>query len=315
MLTRRLFGHSLLTTAAWLMARPLRAFAGGSSSARGAARVDLAPHPADRLLGTSPAIRDLRARVRALTFAASEGLTVPTLMLEGEIGTGRDHLARIIHDCLPDCRDWLVKVSGAHGCYAHPSLAPMEIERSLFGTEGRSASWSRLDGYMKFASRGTLIVNGIDALSIASQLRFLKALESGRMRRFGGTNDVVCDPLLVIVWGWRDLRDLSASGDFLPELYERLAANALRLPPLRERGDDAVLLGHMFLARYAEEHRIATKRLTPGAEAWLRRYPWPGNVLELSTVMQGLAESHPRIDIDASDLARRTRSRTVAPRT
>ena len=230
----------------------------------------------DRLDGRAPAIQALRTQIRRLAaFDAVGGAMVPTLLLQGETGTGKGLVARIVHDGGPRAAGPFIPVN----CAAIPETM---LEAELFGFDAGAFTDARHSkpGLFEAASGGTLFLDEIDALSLTLQSKLLTAIEEKRIRRLGAITAHDVDVKLVAATQ-QDLGQLAAEGRFRADLYHRLAVVVLALPPLRERGDDVLLLAQSMLERFAVAYDTGAKRLTRDAEAWLRRYPWPGNVREL----------------------------------
>ena len=259
----------------------------------------LTDHPADRLEGHAPAIAALRAQIRHLVgFDAVGRPTVPTLLLQGETGTGKGLVARVVHDSGPRAGGPFVPVN----CAAIPETM---LEAELFGFEPGAFTDARRGktGLFDAASGGTLFLDEIDSLSLTLQSKILTAIESKRIRRLGAVTEHPVDVKLIVATQY-DLAQLAADGHFRPDLYHRLAVIVLTLPPLRERGDDAVRLAGAMLERFATAYGTAPKRLAADAEAWLTRHRWPGNVRELGHLMERVTLLHEDVRVDASALDR-----------
>jgi two-component system, NtrC family, response regulator AtoC len=238
-------------------------------------------HPTDRLLGNASAIQALRAQIRHLAaFDAIGNAFVPTLLLQGETGTGKGLVARVIHDSGPRAGGPFIDVN----CAAIPETL-LEVE--LFGFEAGTFTDARRakPGLLESASHGTLFLDEIDALPLPLQGKLLSAFEEKRVRRLGAIAERHLDVKLIAATP-TDLSVRVTQGRFRPELYHRLAVVILEIPPLREHGEDILLLAQHSLRRYAEAHGLVPKRLSRDAEAWLQGYGWPGNVHELSHLME-----------------------------
>ena len=238
-------------------------------------------HPTDRILGSSPAIDVLRAQIRHLApFDAVGHPSVPTVLLYGETGTGKGLVARIIHDSSPRSQGPFLDVN----CAAIPEAL---LEAELFGYETGAFTDARhaKPGLFEAAFTGTLFLDEIDALPLPLQGKLLTAIEEKRVRRVGAVVAQAVDVKLIAATQ-AELSSHVAAGRFRADLYHRLAVIVLALPPLRERGDDVLLLAQQWLRQYAEGHGLPPKRLSGAAEAWLRDHRWPGNVRELSHLME-----------------------------
>ncbi len=222
------------------------------------------------LLGESPAWREV---VDALPNVAASGL--PVLVL-GETGTGKELIARAIHALSPRRRGAFV----AQNCGATPDSL---IESELFG-HARGAftgAVAERPGLFEAAHGGTLFLDEIGDASPLLQMKLLRALQEGEARRVGDTRLRRVD-VRVIAATHRGLEEAFDSGAFRADLFFRVAAVRLRLPPLRERGDDALLLARHFLALAAAACDAPAPELAPDLVEHVRRYPWPGNVRELA---------------------------------
>lgn len=253
--------------------------------------------PTDDVLGASPAMAALREQLEHLaSFDAPKNPHVPTVLLLGETGTGKGLVARVMHACGPRRSGPLVDVN----CAAIPENM---LEAELFGFEAGAFTDARRPkaGLFEAASGGTLFLDEVDALSIALQSKLLKAIEEKSIRRLGALESRQVDVKLVAATQ-RDLRAMVAEGSFRPDLYHRLAVVVLQIPPLRERGDDAVQLAEHFLRVFSESHGIDARQLAPSAVAWLAAHPWTGNVRELSHLMERVVLMAPATLVEAGAL-------------
>src|SRR5262245_47480621 len=256
-------------------------------------------HTTDSLIGDAAAIAELRAQVRRLAVFDTPGNpNVPTVLLQGETGTGKGLVARIIHG------------SGgrAGGPFVHVNCAAIPetmLEAELFGFEAGAFTDARRakPGLFEAAAHGSLFLDEIDALPIPLQSKLLKAIEEKRIRRLGAVAQHQVDVKLIAATQ-HDLRDLVAGGRFRADLYHRLAVVILEVPPLRARGDDVATLAEHFLVSHAAAHGVEPKRLDAGARAWLLTYDWPGNVRELSHLMERVTLLVPETDVGRETLER-----------
>jgi DNA-binding NtrC family response regulator len=273
----------------------------GRPPKRGMGMTDVLPnaagHPTDRLIGTAPAIEALRTQIRHLaTFDTLGSPLVPTLLLQGETGTGKGLVARVIHDSGPRAAGPFVDVN----CAAIPETM---LEAELFGFEAGAFTDAKRakPGLFEAASRGSLFLDEVDALPLALQSKLLTALESKQVRRLGAVAGRLIDVKLIAATN-AVLPQQVAAGRFRADLYHRLAVVVLALPPVRTRGRDVLMLAQAFLQQYAAMHGVPPKRLSAGAEAWLQRYAWPGNVRELIHVMERVTLLHVGEEVDAKTL-------------
>jgi two-component system, NtrC family, response regulator AtoC len=247
------------------------------------ARSDPVPHahPTDRVVGHAPTIQALRAQIRHLaTFDIVGSAFVPTLLLQGETGTGKGLVARVVHDSGPRAHGPFVNIN----CAAIPETL---LEAELFGFEAGTFTDAKRakPGLMESASHGTLFLDEIDALPLPLQSKLLNAIEEKCVRRLGAVEGRQLDVKLIAATSM-DLSVHVAEGRFRPDLYHRLAVVLLEIPPLRERGEDILVLAQHFVRQYAVAHGLLPKQLSQDAEGWLQDYGWPGNVRELSHLME-----------------------------
>lgn len=250
------------------------------------------------LLGDAPAIRALRAEIERLTaFDAPGNPHVPTVLLQGETGTGKGQVARLMHDCGPRAARPFIDVN----CAAIPEAM---LEAELFGFEAGAFTDAKRakPGLFEAASGGTLFLDEIDSLSPPVQSKVLKAIEEKRVRRLGAVDGHLVDVKLIAA-SQKDLTDLVEEGRFRADLYHRLAVLVFVMPPLRQRPQDALLLANHFLHTYASAHGLSDKKLNADAEKWLASYTWPGNVRELSHLMERVTLLLPGDEVTAANLA------------
>jgi DNA-binding NtrC family response regulator/predicted ATPase len=262
-------------------------------------RLSAMSHPTDRLVGHSPSIRALRAQIRRLVaFDTIGNPSVPTLLLQGETGTGKGLVARIIHDSGPRTHGPFIEVN----CAAIPDTL---LESELFGFEAGAFTDAQRakPGLFEAASGGTLFLDEIDALPMPLQGKLLKAIEEKRLRRLGAVVDHPVDVKLIAATQM-GLGGRVAEGRFRPDLYHRLAVVILELLPLRQLGKDIAVLAEHFLRQYAVAHGLSPKRLSRDAKAWLLRHAWPGNVRELSHLMERATLLCPEATLDPHTLER-----------
>ena len=263
-------------------------------------------HPTERLVGTAPAIAALRAQIRHLaSFDVVGSPHVPTVLLQGETGTGKGLVARVMHDSGPRASGPFIEVN----CAAIPETM---LEAELFGFElGAFTDAKRAKaGLFEAASGGTLLLDEIDALPPVLQGKLLTALEAKRVRRLGAVTERGVDVKLITATN-AVLPEMVAAAQFRADLYHRLAVVVLGLPPLRERGADIVALAEAFLRHSTAAHGVPPKRLSAEATAWLQSYAWPGNVRELSHVMERVTLLHVGPEVDAEALGKLCRPRAA----
>src|SRR6201984_1200944 len=201
--------------------------------------------------------------------------TEATVLLLGESGTGKELLARAVHH-LSNRRE---QPFIALNCAAIPEGL---VENELFGHErgAFTGAGNRKAGKIEMAQRGTLFLDEIGELPLASQAKLLRVLEERCFERVGGTQSIEVDGRIIVGTN-RDLAARVREKLFREDLYFRISAVPLTIPPLRERDGDLVLLAAHFLEKFAREFGKGQLSLTEGARSKLRLYPWPGNVREL----------------------------------
>jgi len=203
-----------------------------------------------------------------------------TVLIAGETGTGKELLARAIHYNGPRAGEPFVAVN----CSAIPANL---LESELFGHEkgAFTGAAAAKPGLFEVADGGTLFLDEVATLPLELQAKLLRALETREVRRVGGLRDVPVD-VRILAAANVDLGARVAAGEFREDLYFRLAVVPILLPPLRERGDDVMLLARHFLARLADDYGMEPPAFAPAAVAALRRHTWPGNVRELRNAVE-----------------------------
>ncbi len=229
---------------------------------------------APELIGDSPAWRELVGRLPAV---AGSGLPV---LLIGETGSGKELVARALHAFSPRAGHGFV----AHNCGATPDSL---IESELFGHARGAFTGAVADreGLFDAAERGTLFLDEIGDASPLLQTKLLRVLQEGEARRVGDTRLRRVD-VRVVSATHRSLETCVRSGTFRADLLFRLNAVRLRLPPLRERGRDVLLLARHFLHAAAALEGREAPAMDPALADWMQRYAWPGNVRELANACQ-----------------------------
>src|SRR6266478_6112060 len=239
--------------------------------------------PMAELLGESAGIKAVRDKLRRLIERHHELRRVPPVLIEGETGTGKGLLARIIHRAGPRPDGPFVEVN----CAAIPETL---LEAEMFGFERGAFTDARRakPGLFQTAHRGTIFLDEVGLLSEALQAKLLKVLEERTVRRLGSTRDEPIDVWILTATN-EDLRAAIHARRFREDLYHRLAVLTLTLPPLRQRGNDILRLAEHFLGRACADYSVSPKTLAADARAALRAYPWPGNVRELGNLMERVA--------------------------
>ena len=243
------------------------------------AREETGGHTAE-IVGESPAIRLLRQQIDRIAALESPEKATPTVLIRGETGAGKEMVARAIHYGSPRAKGPFVEIN----CAAIPATL---LEAELFGYEKGAYTDARAakPGLFEAADGGTLFLDEIGHMELGIQVKLLKAIEEKTVRRIGGLRPKAFNARIVAATN-RDLDAAIAEGSFRPDLYYRIKALTLDIPPLRARGTDITLLARLFLDRFTGQYGLAAKRLTPGAEAALLAYSWPGNVRELAHLVE-----------------------------
>ncbi|MEQ1854981.1 MAG: sigma-54 dependent transcriptional regulator [Longimicrobiales bacterium] len=224
--------------------------------------------------------------------------TRATVLISGETGTGKELVARAVHDLSPRADKPFVAVN----CSAIPSSL---LEAELFGHIRGSftgAVQSR-KGLIEEAAGGTLFLDEISTLSADVQVKLLRVLEDRRVQRVGSNASVAVDFRLIAATN-KDLGAQVAAGEFRGDLFFRLDVFPIAVPPLRDRRDDIPLLAAHFMSRFAEEHGIEAPRISPFTLSRMMAYDWPGNVRELENFIERSVIMYPGGDGFPFDLPR-----------
>jgi two-component system, NtrC family, response regulator AtoC len=232
--------------------------------------------PLAGVLGNSPAIRAVMERVRQVAILDE----TPPVLITGETGTGKGLVARSLHGSSSRSGKPFIDIN----CTALPANL---MEAELFGYERGAftdAKESKL-GLFEAAEGGFLLLDEVGDLESSLQGKLLRAIEERTVRRVGGIRDRKIDVRILAATN-RDLEREVQQGRFRSDLYFRLAVILLHLPPLRERGDDALLLAEHFLRRFSAKYGKDVRDISAGAREVLLSYPWPGNIRELSHVIE-----------------------------
>jgi len=211
-------------------------------------------------------------------LAADRRMTeqLPPVLIEGETGTGKTSIARWLHHQGPRANQPLVEIN----CPALPeTLAESELfghERGAF-TDARTARM----GLFEAANGGTLFLDELPSLSSALQAKILKAIEDHRIRRLGGTREIPVDVRIIAATN-KNLKQLVSVGHFREDLFHRLDLYRIQIPPLRDRGEDILVLAERLTERLCRRHRLPPKPISSRGKRRLAAYAWPGNVRELA---------------------------------
>ena len=233
-----------------------------------------APLPVEGIVGNSPAIRRMLEMIH--TVAPSEA----TVLITGKSGTGKELVARAIHNQSRRKDGPWVAVNCA-------ALTESLLESELFGPEKGAFTGAdkRRDGRFLQADGGTLFLDEIGEISLLMQVKLLRAIQQREIQRVGGDATLKVDVRIVAATN-RNLLDEVAAGRFREDLYYRLNVVSIQVPSLQERREDIPLLAEHFLKVFGERNRKDVKGFTPKAMDMLVKYPWPGNVRELENAVE-----------------------------
>jgi DNA-binding NtrC family response regulator len=238
------------------------------------------------IVGRSAAIRTVIERAVHVAKANAD------ILVQAESGTGKEMLARLIHQNSPRAKGPFVAVN----CIGFPETL---LESELFGhVRGAfTGAMGMRQGRFELANGGTLLLDEIGELPLNLQPKLLRVLQERQVDRLGDTRSVPID-VRVIATTNRNLMDLVREGKFRPDLYYRLNVVPLRLPPVRERREDIAALAEHFVRKHASAG--TRPRLSPGLVQRLEQYDWPGNVRELENFMRRLLamSTSPILDVD-----------------
>lgn len=231
-------------------------------------------HNFEDIVGKSPALRGVLDQVAIVASSVS------TVLLQGETGTGKELVARAIHNLSPRRERTFVRLN----CAAIPSGL---VESELFGHErgAFTGALSQKRGRFELADSGTLFLDEIGDLSLELQPKLLRALQEHEFERLGSTKTIKVDVRLIAATH-RDLRRLIQTGLFREDLYYRLNVFPIEIPPLRQRREDIPLLVHYFVSRLSRQMRKHIRFVPKEAMEALASYDWPGNIRELENFIE-----------------------------
>jgi transcriptional regulator with GAF, ATPase, and Fis domain len=221
------------------------------------------------IVGTSPPMQQVFRKVEKIA------VTDISVLITGETGTGKELIAREIHNRSPRTGKPFVTIN----CGAIPENL---LESELFGhVKGAfTGAVANKQGKFQAADGGTLFLDEIGEMPIELQVKILRALQERVVYRVGDTRPETCD-IRILAATNRDLDKEIAAGRFREDLYYRLNVVNVELPPLRQRGEDVLVLARYLLSRYAREYDVKVKGLSPNAAVAIRKHAWPGNIREL----------------------------------
>jgi two-component system, response regulator FlrC len=243
-----------------------------------------------RILTASPKMEGLLARARRVSS------TDASVLIQGETGTGKELLARFIHNTSARADGPFIAVN----CCALPDTL---VESELFGHErgAFTGALNRRAGWFEVASGGTLVLDEVSEIPLGVQAKLLRVLQQREIHRVGSTQAVRVD-VRVIAISNRDLRREVQAGRFREDLFYRLNVVSLNVPPLRERPEDVPLLSRHFLRKYAVAYGSQAEAFSTDAMTRLLRHAWPGNIRELENMVQGAVILCPDREIGADSV-------------
>ncbi len=218
------------------------------------------------------------------------------ILINGENGTGKELVARMIHHLSPRAENPLIDVS----CAAIPEDL---IESELFGHEKGTlpGATTKKIGKFELANQGTIFLDEIGDMSLKTQAKILRVLQEQKIQRVGGSRTISVD-VRVIAASNKNLEEEIEMGTFREDLFYRLNVLPIEVPPLRQRIEDIPVLVDAFLTEFAVQNRAKKKNITPEALETLGRYSWPGNVRELKNLVERLAIMVENEAIDVKDI-------------
>jgi PAS domain S-box-containing protein len=233
-----------------------------------------AEHNFEEMIGTSPAIQEVFTKIQQVSRTDS------TVLLLGETGTGKELIARAVHNLSPRSGKVLVKVN----CAALPSGL---VESELFGHEkgAFTGATARRIGKFELAHEGTILLDEVSELPLETQSKLLRVLQEREFERVGGTSTLRVDVRIIAATN-RNLLESVQIGAFREDLFYRLNVFPLQIPPLRIRGEDIPLLTFYFVDKFARKMHKHIQGVSQQCMGRLKAYRWPGNVRELASVIE-----------------------------
>lgn len=233
---------------------------------------------------------------RALDVALQVAPTDLSVLIVGESGVGKEIIPRVIHDNSPRRREKYFAINCG-------SIPEGTIDSELFGHEKGSFTGAigESEGYFGVANKGTLFLDEVGELPLATQARLLRVLETGEYLRVGGQKVMKTDVRIVAATNVNMQKAIS-EGRFREDLYYRLNTIPIQMPPLRDRGGDILLLFRLFAMQMAEKYRLPKITLTEEAQQIMLKYKWPGNVRQLKNITEQMSILSQRREITVQDL-------------
>lgn len=234
---------------------------------------------------------------RALDIALQVAPTDLSVLIVGESGVGKEIIPRIIHDNSPRRKEKYFAINCG-------SIPEGTIDSELFGHEKGSFTGAigESEGYFGTADGGTIFLDEVGELPVATQARLLRVLETGEYIRVGGQKIMKTNVRIVAATNV-NMRKAISEGKFREDLYYRLNTIPIQMPPLRERGQDIPLLFRLFALQTAEKYKLPKITLTDKAKLLLMQYKWPGNVRQLKNITEQMSVLSEKREIDAETLS------------
>lgn len=253
------------------------------------------------IVGHSAPLRDVIDRVKLVAPSRA------TILIDGETGSGKELIAQAIHQASPRARAPFVAVHCA-------ALPPTLLESELFGHErgAFTGATERRIGRFEAADSGTLFLDEIGEISLATQVKLLRFLETRSIERIGSMKPIPIDVRLVAATN-RNLEEMVKAGTFREDLFFRLNVVRITMPPLRSRPDDVPLLLDYYLKIFSEENHVPPLTIEPGAMRRLQAYAWPGNVRELRNFVENAVVLRRGGQFTEFDLEPKFRGETAQP--
>lgn len=233
---------------------------------------------------------------RALDVALQVAPTDLSVLISGESGVGKEIIPRVIHDNSPRKRERYFAINCG-------SIPEGTIDSELFGHEKGSFTGAvgESEGYFGAANKGTLFLDEVGELPLATQARLLRVLETGEYIRVGG-QEIRKTNVRIVAATNVNIRRAISEGRFREDLFYRLNTIPIQMPPLRDRGEDIVLLFRLFAMQMSEKYRLPRIQLTENAKQVLMKYKWPGNVRQLKNITEQMSILSTTREIDVDDL-------------
>lgn len=242
------------------------------------------------IVGNSPGLN------RAIDVALQVAPTDLSVLIVGESGVGKEIIPRIIHDNSPRRREKYFAINCG-------SIPEGTIDSELFGHEKGSFTGAigESEGYFGVADKGTIFLDEVGELPLATQARLLRVLETGEYIRVGGQKIMKTDVRIVAATNV-NMRKAVSEGRFREDLYYRLNTIPIQIPPLRDRGEDIILLFRLFAMQMAEKYHLPKITLTDEAKAVMLKYKWPGNVRQLKNITEQMSVLSENREIGGADI-------------